>query len=382
MSQDSNTESDSNAKKRLTLKRKPTARDETAPAAGSSSPDTPRMKFSPRAVDKPEPPAAKPEEPLVPRTPLESARPATDRPVNKPKLKTPATERSEATPKVPTTGLPLSFSSPAPANETPPTPPIEETSPPPPSAPKPPPGVKIVKDDPAPVPSPKAAPKAPSGPTPELPPVLPPVLGQASAPSDAPPPLAAPAGLLMDDLDVKPVKTKPGGRSVIGIIVIFVILLGALGGIGYALWILLASPSEDSQAFRHDALSAEIAPDTPGPAPIPTPEKPEPVSPKATAPTPVSPGPLDILPDEPEPVPTRPTLASPEPGKPDPAVATWVEQMRFNALIGNRMILGGTTYHLGDTVSTDPYIEWIGHDLDLGVLTFRDANGILYEKDY
>ena len=193
-------------------------------------------------------------------------------------------------------------------------------------------------------------------------------------------PLAAPTGLLMEDLDVKPVKTKPGGRSVIGVIVIFVILLGALGGIGFALWILLASPSEDGQAFRQDKLSAEVEPDTPGPASITTPEKP--ASPKATAPEPVTPGPLAILPDEPEPVPTRPTLASPEAGKPDPAVATWVEQMRFNALIGNRMILGGTTYHLGDTVSTDPYIEWIGHDLDLGVLTFRDANGILYEKDY
>jgi hypothetical protein len=205
-------------------------------------------------------------------------------------------------------------------------------------------------------------------------------MGQASAPADAPPPLAAPAGLLMDDLDVKPVKTKPGGRSVVGVIVIFVILLAALGGIGYALWILLASPSEDGQAFQQDTLSAEVEPDTPGSAII-QPDQPKPTAPKATTPAPVVPGPLEIL-DEPEPVPTKPTLASPEPGKPDPAVATWVEQMRFNALIGNRMILGGTTYHLGDTVSTDPYIEWIGHDLDLGVLTFRDANGILYEKDY
>jgi hypothetical protein len=200
--------------------------------------------------------------------------------------------------------------------------------------------------------------------------------------SAAPPPLAAPAGLLMDDLDVKPVKTKPGGRSVVGVIVIFVILLGALGGIGFALWILLASPDEDGQAFRQDKISAEIEPDTPGPASITKPDKPAPSAPKTTVPAPVAPGPLDILPKEPVPVPTKPTLASPEPGKPDPAVATWVEQMRFNALIGNRMILGGTTYHLGDTVSTDPYIEWIGHDLDLGVLTFRDANGILYEKDY
>ncbi len=364
MSQDSNTESDSSAKKKLTLRRKGAPRNDAPPAASGSDLTSPtRMKFSPKgkSEEAPAKPSPPPEEPLVPQKPLASRSPS-DTPTIKPKLKSSPSD----TPKPPSekksdsANVPLSFTPPPSASSP------ESSSPP--AAPKVPPGVKIVKDEPA----------APAGP----PPVLPPVISQTAG-SHTPPPLSAPALLQDDDPDVRPVQTK-ARSNVLSVVLIFVLILAALGGIGYALFSFLGNSDSETSASQWTPKSFDEE-GTGTPPKLDRPEaEAETPAPETDPLTPESPEATDWRPDTFEPIPTSPTLVDTdgEAGQANPDVAAWIEQMRPNALMGNRMSIDGTTYRIGDKISTSPLVIWVGHDPDLAVLTFRDANGVLYEKDY
>ncbi|MBC2594662.1 hypothetical protein H5P28_10360 [Ruficoccus amylovorans] len=380
MSQDSNTENGSNAKRKLTLKRGKTAAPDSTPphpaADGSGPAALPRMKFSPKNTgDKsssatPVPPV----EPLVPSTPL--AKPSAETSAApKPKLRTtpanftpppaddseaPAEPSSpEATNNTAPASVPLSFSQTSPGARQPPPP----SSP---GAPKIPPGVKIVRDEPAPASGKSEAPASD----------LPPVLGPPPPIADEPMrPVSVPVTLMDSDLDVQPVRHRTG-RNVLTVLLIFILILGALGGIAYGILSLIGDKDDTweewstkpTQSSGDDSSASPIEDES---AAALAPPEPEPVA-------------IEIQPDLPEAVPATPTLALTDasPGQPSPSVTAWVEELRPNALMGTRMSINGTTYRLGDQVNSDPVIIWTGHDPDLNVLTFRDANGTIYEKDY
>ncbi|QYY36550.1 hypothetical protein [Ruficoccus sp. ZRK36] len=361
MSQDSNTENGSSAKKKLSLKRGSTPRkEEAAPPPPvkreDGPPSAPRMKLSPkREQQEPSSPPPAAVDPLVPPPP------APKQPTIKPRLKT---DDKQDEPK-----------------QTPPPPSasIKDISPPPAATPPP-----VAPSDSKLSPPPTSTQRPPE----DAPPPLPPVIGpKTSAGTPPPPPFTPPEGLTDSDLEVKPVKTK-SSKGILPVMLTFLIILIAIAGVAFAFMKLLGGTENASEFVEWESNTPEDANN--GPSAIGSVEDPQPSTDGTVGDW--NRGPL--LPDDVQPstpassdtadIPDSPTLADPQsgPGQPNPAVTAWIEQLRPNVIRGSRMTIEGVNYHIGDQVSQAPVILWIGHDRDLGLLTFEDANGIIYEKDY
>lgn len=388
MSQDSNTESSSSGKKKLSLKRKTTKPEASAPPpaptpAPPAAPDelqTMRMSLKPRGKPEDSPGTSPPDEtttqtdePLVPNPISEAASPPVpDIPPPPTGGLPPADPQTE--PSLPETSpiqsgdlttpgqpkkIPISF-----ADDD-----VVETAPP--------------FDQPPPAGAPSSGEPKPPAVTgrrkPDTrPPMLPPVLDKVAAtvpPVDTQPPLAPlMPGSLDEDLDIPKHKKTKGGKGIMVMVAIFLVLL--IGIVFLVIGGIQMIKSEETPPAEQAEPVANVD-----------------VLPGAKA----IPAATEEAPEEPPVLPTTENTESSEivatveeipppayagPRQADPDVAAWIEDMRPNAVMGRRMTIQGTTYTVGQTVNEYLGITWIGHDPDLMMLTFRDKNGVLYEKDY
>ncbi len=438
MSQESNTESNSDdkPKKRLSLKKSgggspqpaQPAPEKPKPQASSSSEKPFRMSFKKKeeeaaaTPEASEAPAPAPEPATPPPPAPEPEPPADEAPPVKLGLKK-TSEPEEAPP-------PPAAEAPAPPPVTPPVPkvkkipiveagapsPSEDLSkpapepavPPPPSMkrapeekprgsgpgtrpPMPPPGMKVRKDD-------DEVESAASAPPPPVSPL-----------SSAPPPILPATDLMEEEIEAeKSHKTSP----LKGIFVAAIILLFLVGGIGTIVWGVLGMLKDGEETVQE-------APAPPPPPAAPAEPEPAPSGPQLATDEPKSflgktakltqqvseKASTEEITDfaeglEKEPAPEEPEAVkvSSEPAagisrdveptpkavrsSGDPEVRTWIEGIRPSGVGRGMMILDGEKYRLGEVVNPQLNVRWVGVDSQLGILIFEDPYGVRYEKDY
>ncbi len=419
MEQDSNTENNSSAKKKLTLKKKPaTSTPEqtppAAPAPETTSEDKPKVSLSlkPKPSENSTPTPAEPAEPPTPAPKLPTLKPKAEEPKDTPpavKLKATAPEpgpnpdpapeppapsdspKPEEAPPAPESTakrIPIRVAE-DPGDTPPPLPPKEKKEK---KAPKAPPGVKIVSEEDA-----AHEPEDEDGHDPLLPPVI--TSPSTSLDRDeydddddidlAPlPPINPSAGLLDDEFSEVETKKKSINKDLFLVGGILIVLLAGVAFLAYGVLNLFkddaaegdtkAEPYEvtESEASSHvDEIAETAAKD----------------SPKAPE--------LDIKVREEDKVvatvdpdlpvidyghPDQPTLNQLPAGdrRPDPAIQNWIENLTSYAVRGDKIIIKNQTYAQGDIVSEELGLRWVGHKPKLKLLYFVDEYNVVYEKDY
>jgi len=265
----------------------------------------------------------------------------------------------------------------------PPPPPASVTPPPPP----PPPGA-------VPPPPPPGAGVSPGGPPP--PPTTgsghpgPPPLGKTA------PPQAAPESQDLVGQELSAEKKPSPLKGILVGLVVLVIVGGGVAAIAVGVMGAMGENSSDAPANADDVSASDLA-SLPKDAIDQAQSVVDQVNQKASTDEilgDAAPSPKAESAPEPAPAPPEPIVQSspPEPsagpvvedqgGQADPQIEDWVESIRPESFGRGKMIFQGQSYREGDVVNAELDVRWVGEDTELDLLLFRDANGVVYEKDY
>lgn len=326
------------------------------------SEDPPKVRLRPRLAPEPAPPLALtniPPAALPPAAPAAAATPAVPSLRLKPRL--PGEPGSK--PPMTGSGSPPPFASP-PSNIPPPSAPVPATPPP------------------AVLPAGSRAPVAGGSKAPILPPDVVPALVDSSAPMDAE---ARTRELLPLDERVRQVRYAATAIALAGVT--------AFATVAYVAYPKLTAQEAEFQEAQR--LARLYAADDPAPEPAPAPSLPAPDSetpaprPKPAAPPPAvesTPAPAAAGPSGPLEIPAVigvenvQTATGAEGSR---SFKEWVANVKITGLRTGphpRILIGGSSYDVGDTVSIEHEIRFEGYDADRRVVRFKDASGAVLER--